>query len=173
MSETIEISARFTPVIEELEKLQKHLPPLNSMHEGYAVIQQGLDDAWAHIKAGDQRRAIVAVVHAAAQALRFTDHYFVSGMPKTVDRIVRHVCMHYKISEADIKGKSRREEHRVPRQIAIYLLIKHTGKSKSEVGRIFGRDHSTAIHSVNVVMDQMQVDPHFKLDVELIEKALI
>ncbi|MEN6567173.1 MAG: hypothetical protein ABFC57_12835 [Veillonellales bacterium] len=40
----------FAEVIEELEKAIKNHVPMNSAHEGYAVIKEELDELWDEVK---------------------------------------------------------------------------------------------------------------------------
>ena len=48
------------------------------------------------------------------------------------------------------------------RQIAIYLIRRMSGMSLDDIGREFGdRDHSTILHSLKKVEQQMRTDPAF------------
>lgn len=80
--------------------------------------------------------------------------------------IVQHikgvVLQYYGISESIIFSKSRKREHVTPRQIAIYLIKKHTtlslvgiGKNLVE-GHIF--DHSTVIHAIKTIENLLSYD---------------
>jgi hypothetical protein len=59
----------------EAERAEQSWPPFNSAHEGYAVILEELDELWAHVKANQKQRDVVAMrkeaVQVAAMALRF------------------------------------------------------------------------------------------------------
>lgn len=61
-------------VVEELERARDAFPkPFNSMHEGYAVILEELDEAWAEIKGNNSVLARAEMVQVAAMALRFLE----------------------------------------------------------------------------------------------------
>jgi chromosomal replication initiator protein len=48
-----------------------------------------------------------------------------------------------------------------------------TTKSMPEIGRKFGgRDHTTVIHAVKKVQEQMEADREFAQDIQLIKRAL-
>jgi hypothetical protein len=46
-------------------------PPFASEHEGYAILLEELDEAWAEIKANDTDRALEEMVQVGAMAVRF------------------------------------------------------------------------------------------------------
>ena len=45
------------------------------------------------------------------------------------------------------------------RQIAIYLIRSLTGLTLDNIGKVFGRDHSTILHSIRKVEDALPNDP--------------
>ena len=45
----------------ELETAEKSFPALNSLHEGYAVILEELDEAWDEIKVKQKNRSRVMI----------------------------------------------------------------------------------------------------------------
>jgi chromosomal replication initiator protein len=62
--------------------------------------------------------------------------------------VQRIVADHYKISIDDLKARSNMRHVLVPRQVAMYLCKKLTGKSYPEIARQFGgKHHTTVIHS--------------------------
>ena len=61
----------------------------------------------------------------------------------------------------------------VPRQIVMYLAEKYTKIPVSRIGSMIGsRDHSTVLHSIAKVKEQIQTDDLFRQRVERIEKQL-
>lgn len=60
-------------VIEELRRAVSHHAPLNSPHEGYAVILEELDELWDEVKPNRGRTAAARceAVQVAAMALRY------------------------------------------------------------------------------------------------------
>lgn len=51
------------------------------------------------------------------------------------------------------KAKNRKREVVLPRQIVMYILKSHYNMTFKQVGREFGKDHTTAIHSFRTVKD--------------------
>lgn len=70
------------------------------------------------------------------------------GTSITIPMVQRIVADHYKISLDDLKARSNMRHVLVPRQVAMYLCKKLTGKSYPEIARQFGgKHHTTVIHS--------------------------
>jgi chromosomal replication initiator protein len=62
-----------------------------------------------------------------------------------------------------LQSKKRTKDLTVPRQVAMYLIKELFSVPLVEVGRLFGgRDHSTVIHSLAKVEEDMQADPSFR-----------
>lgn len=61
-------------VLEELKRASKW-PPMNSAHEGYAVLLEEVDELWDHVKTQQGKRVVAEMtyeaVQVAAMALRF------------------------------------------------------------------------------------------------------
>ncbi|MFC4454507.1 chromosomal replication initiator protein DnaA [Deinococcus sonorensis] len=72
--------------------------------------------------------------------------------------VLRAVAGHYNIPPDAIRGSGRVREVVVPRQMAMYLIRELTGHSLPEIGGFFGRDHSTVMHAVQKVTEQLGRD---------------
>jgi chromosomal replication initiator protein len=57
----------------------------------------------------------------------------------------------------------------IPRQVGMYLAKKLTSRSLPEIGRRFGgRDHSTVLHAVRKIDDQIHKDDKLAREVALL-----
>jgi chromosomal replication initiator protein len=75
-------------------------------------------------------------------------------------------------SEA-LQSKKRTKDLTIPRQVAMYLVKEMFDLSLVEIGKLFGgRDHSTVIHSIAKVEDDIAADPAFRRRVEELREAL-
>ena len=68
-----------------------------------------------------------------------------------VERILSAVSKKYGVSVDDVKSKKKTDSIANARHVAIYIIRKLTDLSLKEIGKIFGRDHSTVISSVSKV----------------------
>lgn len=71
--------------------------------------------------------------------------------------ILQEVSERTGISVADIKGRSRKREIVTARHAYCYIARKATRASLSQISRELGRDHSTAINSIDFVTDQLSM----------------
>ena len=76
----------------------------------------------------------------------------------TPSLIISEVCRFYSIEEQVLRGTLKTKNTAEARQVAMYLVRKLTNMSFPDVGREFGRDHSTVIHGINKV-EKMLADP--------------
>ena len=69
----------------------------------------------------------------------------------TPNLIINHVCKFYSIDESTLRGTQRNKGTVEARQVAIYLIRKLTNLSTTEIGKEFGKDHTTMMHSISKV----------------------
>lgn len=65
-----------------------------------------------------------------------------------LDEINAAVAEAFGVSVGDILGADRTREVANPRQCAFFLARKHTKLSYPQIGRGYGRDHTTVLHGV-------------------------
>jgi len=91
----------------------------------------------------------------------------------TIEAIQKLVCDFFNIRARDLCSKKRSRSIAVPRQVAIYLCRRHTQASFPVIGERFGgRDHSTAIHAIQVIERRMRDEPEFRDTIAQLERAL-
>ena len=83
------------------------------------------------------------------------------------ERIRSLVASRWRVRPEALSSKRRTKDLTVPRQVAMYLIKETLGMSLVRIGELFGgRDHSTVIHSIRKVEEDMQRDPEFRRLVE-------
>ena len=93
--------------------------------------------------------------------------------PLTIERIQETVADFYQISVEDMKSK-RRDKHIVfPRQVAMYVVREETPSSLPAIGQAFGgRDHTTALHSIEKIVNELKEDERLRYDVQTIRERI-
>jgi chromosomal replication initiator protein len=77
------------------------------------------------------------------------------------------VARRWKVRPDALMSKRRTKDLTVPRQVAMYLIKELLGTSLVHIGEVFGgRDHSTVIHSIRKVEQDMDDDAGFRREVE-------
>jgi chromosomal replication initiator protein len=90
----------------------------------------------------------------------------------TIDSVQETVAGFFNVTIADLKAKSRKRELVYPRQVAMYLAKEKTDLSLKSIGYHFGgRDHSTVIHAIQTISDQVSKNTETRASIEKL-KAL-
>jgi len=84
--------------------------------------------------------------------------------PAVSPDVVRlRVAQAWGVSAEALQSKRRTKDLTIPRQVAMFLIKEMFDLSLVEIGKLFGgRDHSTVIHSVSKVEEDMAADPVFR-----------
>ncbi len=69
----------------------------------------------------------------------------------TPSLIISQVCKFYSIDESVIRGTLKNKGTTEARQVAIYLIRKLTNLSLPDIGKEFGRDHSTILYGIRKI----------------------
>lgn len=73
-----------------------------------------------------------------------------------VNEILKAVCLYYSVKIQDVKGKRRKREFVIPRQVAMYLMKEITDMPYMSIGELLGgRDHTTIMHGVEKIQDEV------------------
>lgn len=93
--------------------------------------------------------------------------------PVNVNDIMKAVCNYYSIKTADLKGARRTKELVVPRQMTMYLLYEMTQTPFMTIGQLLGgRDHTTIMHGVRKIEDEISKSTKIRQDVANIKQFL-
>ncbi len=91
----------------------------------------------------------------------------------TIEAIQSVVCDYLGIPEDLVRARTRKREVVQARQVAMFFSKEITNHSLKTIGLHFGgRDHSTVIHAVRSVEDQVDTDPSFREMVGAVRKKM-
>lgn len=107
-------------------------------------------------------------------ARRIVEHTTrIENKPITIDSIIDCTCEACSVSKTDLFSASRKANVVQARQIAMFLAEKYTDLSMSRIGALIGkRNHTTVIHSINLINDRMETDKKLCAKIEEIEQLL-
>ena len=95
------------------------------------------------------------------------------GEKNDVQRIQRIVSEYFQITVEDIRSKKRSSNISFPRQIAMYLCRTMTSESFPKIGTEFGgKDHSTVMHSVEKIENEIKVNKDLANIIEKLKKDI-
>ena len=108
-------------------------------------------------------------------AIEALKDYISKGMGEKddVSRIQKIVSEYFQISVEDIRSKKRSSNISFPRQIAMYLVRVMTNESFPKIGTEFGgKDHSTVMHSVEKIENEIKVNKDLANIIEKLKKDI-
>jgi len=87
--------------------------------------------------------------------------------------IIEVVAEHFGVSADDITSKKRNSEFVQPRQVVMYLCRQLTATSFVNIGKMLGKkDHTTVIHGVNKIVDEIEINEELRSKIETIKKKI-
>jgi chromosomal replication initiator protein len=91
----------------------------------------------------------------------------------TIQQIIDAVTTYYNVRTSDLQSKKRHKSIAFPRQVCMFFARKHTRYSLEEIGGYFGgRDHTTVLHAVRTVTEDVKQDPQVAEQINHIEGKL-
>ena len=91
----------------------------------------------------------------------------------TPQLIIEVVADHYNITIDQMLSKNRSNDIAKPRQVAMYLCKNMTNYTVEGIGKILGgRDHSTIIHGINKVKEEMEKNQEIAAAIDTIKKKI-
>lgn len=91
----------------------------------------------------------------------------------TIQHILDAIVKYYGVKISDLQGKKRNKSIAFPRQVCMFLARRHTRFSLEEIGGYFGnRDHTTVLHAVRSIDEDIKNDREIARQVNHIESQL-
>ena len=90
----------------------------------------------------------------------------------TIEEIQDRVAGHFRLGRDEMLSTRRARSVARPRQIAMYLAKSLTPRSLPDIGRRFGRDHTTVLHAVRTVERLRREDGELDADVRRLTREL-
>jgi len=90
----------------------------------------------------------------------------------TQDKIFHAVARKYGVTVEDIRGKRRTREIAQARHVCIYIMRTVTDLSLPSIGRVFNRDHSTILSSIDTIQAKIREDASLENDIDDLIKEI-
>lgn len=90
----------------------------------------------------------------------------------TAESIISHVAKKYGVAVDAILGRQRTKPIARARNISIYVIRRVTGMSQPMIGKIFDRDHTTILSSINAVENEIKENPLFEIEINDLVKEI-
>ena len=92
--------------------------------------------------------------------------------PITVENVVDEISRTYNVSAEDIFSKRKNADIAYARQVSIYVVSKVINLSSTEIGKKFGKDHTTILYTINKMKDILKNNDSERRMIEDIIKNL-
>lgn len=101
-------------------------------------------------------------------------NHFIGGGKKriTIEMIQSAVESFYGVAHKDLVGKKKERRIVHPRQVAIYLCRELAESTLKNIGKAFNRDHTTVMHSCDLITGQLQEDRNLREELEAIREKI-
>lgn len=91
----------------------------------------------------------------------------------SIDYIIRLVADYFKLTEAQIKGKSRLAQIALARQISMYLAREYLGMTFQSIGLKFEKDHTTVMSNYQLIQKNLKTDDNLKETINYLQGSLL
>ncbi len=91
----------------------------------------------------------------------------------TPDFIVKAVAKYFEMDTESLLSKNKSQEYIVPRQIAMYMVREMTNLSFPQIGKFFGKDHSTIMHATKKLEEKMKTDNDLKTQIQDVKNSIL
>lgn len=101
-------------------------------------------------------------------------NHFLGGGKKriTIEMVQGAVEDFYGVAHKDLVGKKKERRIVHPRQVAIYLCRELCETTLKNIGNAFNRDHTTVMHSCDLINNQLQEDRNLREELEAIREKI-
>ncbi|HYI24661.1 MAG TPA: chromosomal replication initiator protein DnaA [Thermomicrobiales bacterium] len=92
----------------------------------------------------------------------------------TANDVIDAVTRYYNVTEQDLRGRQRKRDIVLPRQVAMYILRAESDASLVDIGRSLGnRDHTTVIHGIEKIEHELERDVQLRAQIMAIRESLL
>ncbi len=88
-------------------------------------------------------------------------------------KIMAVICKFFEVEMNELTGRWRPRRLVIPRQIAMLMLHRHTMMNKTEIGKMFNRDHTSVIHSLRTIDDLAKFDEEYREKLSTVEGLIL
>ena len=132
----------------------KMLTPNPLADEFLEFLAANISSSVRRLKASYYRLATYSSFHGGSLTLDLAEELLHAQLAEesasrfvSIESVQRAVAGQFSISIADMLGKKKVRNIAEPRMIAMYLSRRLTGRSSTEIGQAFGRNHATVLHA--------------------------
>jgi chromosomal replication initiator protein len=89
-----------------------------------------------------------------------------------VSVIIDIVCKEFKVELSDLRSVSKKSTFRHPRHVAMHLLRHQSGLKLTDIGRLFGRHHTTVINALISIDNLLEFDKKIRNEYHHLQRLI-
>ncbi len=150
---TINVSTHYNKHIKHLDqnnfiyKVKKAFYLLTSQEE--RLYEVGFSEGFLHAANVLQKEKIQD-----SNIKKIIGYKITKPKPSQVQSIINRVCIHFEVHKETLMNKSRTTDIVRARNVIHNLLYEKYYMNLTDIGRYFGQDHTTVLHSIEMKRDQ-------------------
>jgi chromosomal replication initiator protein len=120
--------------------------------KGFELAQQKMSNQISEIK----KTTIIPI----STERKIVGYQFKKPKKTEIDSVINKVCIMYEVSKKELFTKTRTRDIVRARNIIHNLLSEKYKMSLTEIGKIFGQDHTTVLNSIKMKRDRIRFWGH-------------
>ena len=133
------------------------------------VIRMLVDDDATIDDIGESLFSIIRRRQTLEKYLTISDESFLDGDDKMLlglKSATKACCEVFNIDEKDLLGRKRSKEFTVPRHLMYYIGTQKIGRSYTQTGKYFNKDHTSIMHGTKVAEVRLSEDKGFRMNLK-------
>ncbi|MCP4336908.1 MAG: chromosomal replication initiator protein DnaA [Mycoplasma sp.] len=156
---------------EELSELEWEDEALEFIARNYSTSIRSIEGAVKRVKFFNMSNNSLKYTYSVIT--KIFDQLKINKEELTPNRIVSVVAGYYKVSVNDIFGKTRKKEVVLARHISMWLVRSINKHSFKQIGKIFGRDHSTILSAITKIDTAIKINLVVKEAIKKIKSKIL
>lgn len=148
-------------------------PVLEYLAECVTTDVRRLESCLLSLKAKSQLLSRQVDMDMAREALSHLFEETSEGGRMTPLSIRAIICRHFRVEESEVTSKDRTSKITEARSLGMYLSRQLTGRTLGEIGKVFGRTHSSALYAINKLEQSLKKDARLAGKIEYLSQQLL
>jgi chromosomal replication initiator protein len=116
---------------------------------------------------------------------KILNYMAVPGVPRVTNRdrsrllrvfdpeiAIKTITDHFGLPMEELNVKCKKRDLVFPRQVIMYFLTEYTDLTFKQIGALFGRDHTTAIHSKDTMKNLISTDDKVRARIDELKRTI-
>ncbi|MBQ7638134.1 MAG: chromosomal replication initiator protein DnaA [Clostridia bacterium] len=84
-------------------------------------------------------------------------------LSEKIENIISYIAKSFGVSSSDVKSDKRQADINTARQLSMYVIKEVTSMTLQDIGKLFGKNHSTVLHSIAQAKEKTEENTQLKV----------